>query len=397
MSESGRPEAWTLVAPDWAHLDTIWRSPLPFVLWPVCGKNLLGCWLDEAVRQGVAAVRIEAADRPQAVRGWLDQRDLWSRTVEVHSRATDGDGYERILMDRLPGMAAVRPPDSPGSLLNWWYDLQVAELGRRDRALVHLDQEIRPGVWAGPGARIDPSATLSPPCRVGSTARVGRGCRLGPGAFVGDGAFLDEDVEVRESIICDDTYVGAHTTLERKAVQGGLLLDLSSRVAVEIADGFILRSVRPSPLRPGLGERLLAVLLRPLLEGWARLLARGRKPAILEIRFGRQAGGTLPLYPSGPLCVRRAAWLREVAAGRMRWMGVLPRGEEDWGRLAPEVRAVLEQAPAGVFALSDLYQCHSAGDADEWTHAVFQAGTDDGRSLARRSLLRIAMANPILP
>ena len=397
MSAPGGGESWTLVAPDWAHLDTVWRSPLPFVLWPVCDKTLLGCWLDEAVRRGIGTVCVEAADRPHLVRGWLDQRDLWSRAIEVHSQPAGDDESERILMDGLPGSDPGTPSASPAALLRRWYDLQVEALGRRDRGSVHLDHEIREGVWAGPGARIDASAVLTAPCRVGAAARVGPGCRLGPGAFVGDGAFLDEDVEVRESIVCADTYVGAHTTLERKAAQGGLLLDFASGAAVEIADEFILRPVRPSPLRPGFAERFAAGVLAPLLEALARSVSGGRATTVLQARLGRHSEAALPVHPSGPLCLRRAAWLREVAAGRMRLSGVLPRSAADWDRLAPEVRTTLEQAPTGVFALSDLYQCHSAEDADEWTHAVFQAGSADGQALARRNLLRIAMTTPMLP
>jgi hypothetical protein len=143
------------------------------------------------------------------------------------------------------------------------------------------------------------------------------------------------------------------------------------------------------------GERLLAWVIAPVLEALAKSAARGRAPAVTEARFGRHGSRPLSVHPSGPLCLRRAAWLREVAAGRMRLTGVLPRTAADWDRLAPEVRTVLEQAPAGVFALSDLYQCHSAAEADEWTHAVFQAGSADGAAQARRNLLRIALTTPM--
>ena len=46
-------KTWHLVVPEWSEYDTIWHSPLPFVLWPVCEKTLLTYWLDEAVRRGI--------------------------------------------------------------------------------------------------------------------------------------------------------------------------------------------------------------------------------------------------------------------------------------------------------------------------------------------------------
>ena len=81
----------------------------------------------------------------------------------------------------------------------------------------------------------------------------------------------------------------------------------------------------------------------------------------------------------------------------MRLAGVLPRRASDWDRLPAEARSALEQAPVGVFALSDLYQCHSPQQADEWTHALFQVGFADGtgRALTRKNIVKIALTSPV--
>ena len=89
---------WLLIAPDWGKLDTIWRSQQPFPLWPVCEKTLLSYWLDEAVRQGVPSLSIEAVDRPDLIRNWLDKRDLWSRSIEVHSEPGDREDRDLSLI-----------------------------------------------------------------------------------------------------------------------------------------------------------------------------------------------------------------------------------------------------------------------------------------------------------
>lgn len=388
---------WTLVAPDWASLDTIWRSPLPFVLWPVCDKALLAHWLDEAVRVGVPSVTIEAVDRPHLLRHWLDRRDMWSRTIEIRSRRHEEDAGERILMDRLPGQPVLPEPGGAKDLLVRWFDLQASALGRRDSGMVHLDHELRPGVWAGPGARVDPSAELVAPCWIGGYARVGANCRLGPNAFVGPGAYLDEDVEVSDAIICADTYVGSHTSLRKMVAQGGLLLDFEKGVAVEVVDKFVMGFVQGKRHGPTIGERALAAVLRPILEICARVAAKGRVPSTTEVQLGRFRQVALRNYPAGWLCLRRAAWLREVVRGNMRFAGVLPRTSADWERLPPEVRSALEQVPAGVFARSDLYHCHSPSEADEWTHALFQAGLPDGtgEKMTRAKLMRIALTIPL--
>jgi hypothetical protein len=388
--------SWVLVAPDWAGKDTIWRSPLPVALWPVCDKALLSYWLDEAVRLGVGAVRIEALDRPHLIRQWLDKRDLWSRSITVSSRQEAPGGGERIILNRLPGQPAAPDPADGVSLLRWWLQMQSAALHQRNQTVVHLDQEIAPGIWIGPGAKVSPAARLQAPCWVGSYARISPGCQLGPGAFVGSGCFLDEGVEMTDSLVCRDSYVGAHTSLQNKIVQGGLLLDLDRGLAVEVSDPLLLNSLETSACQPAWWERGLALVAGP----WLRLLARWtnarEQPAIEEYVLGHHRKISLATYPKGPLLLRRSPWLRAVAGGHLRLCGILPRTAEQWEDLAPEVRANLAQAPVGIIAFSDLHQCHSAEEPEEWMHALYQTSSASAGTTKQlhRAWLKLAFTTP---
>ena len=390
---------WHLIAPDWASLDTIWRSPQPFLLWPVCEKPLLSYWLDAAVRAGVESVSIEAVDRPHLVRRWLDKRDMWSRSIEVHSNPGGGEGRACFFLDRLPSTEEKPSVHCAKELMEHWYQLQVEALRRRASGMVHLDHECQPGIWFGPGAGAAADVIFTPPCWVGSHARIGPGCRIGPHAFIGAGVFLDEDVEVEESIVCADTYVGSHTSLKRMAAQGGLLMDFERGIGVEVVDEFVLAPIGSSPSAPPWFERLFVALLGIPLEWIARLINRGTGPVETTVQTGRFQSVKLRTYARGPLCLRRSGWLRQVAAGKLRLVGVLPRSAEDWESLSPDACSALEQAPVGVFALSDLYHCHSASQPDEWMHAAFQAGAANGvgQRMARKSLLRIALTTPAEP
>jgi hypothetical protein len=387
---------WKLVAPDYAELDSLWRNRLPFVLWPVCGKPLLTYWLDEAVRLQVESVEIVALDRPHLIRAWLDHRDMWSRSIVVKSQVY-ADGVPGHLMDTLPGCAVTATPRDGAALLLHWLDLQKQALALRDQGLIHLDAEVQPGVWIGPGAQVPSSAQLTAPCWIGSYVRIGENCRLGPEAYIGHSSFLDTDVEVREAAVCSDTYVGSHTSLCRMVVQGGLLLDVAKGVAVEVAESFVLSDLRPTQRRSRWGVRALAFLASPVLSLVARLLARGQSPRQTEVRLGRNLSCLLTTYPSGPLLVRRAPWLREVAAGRLSLIGILPRSPADWENLDPDTRSLFEGAAVGVFALSDLYGCNTPGSPEELTHALFQVGAPrgEGHKLAARSLVPIALSTPV--
>lgn len=392
-------EIWDWEAPDWAALDTIRRSPLPFVLWPVCEKPLLAHWMDESVRRAVPRIRLLAMDRPHLVREWLAHQNLWSREIEVVSSLRGANGRAPVLLDHLPGTDARPRLETPPDLLRHWFALQQAALAARSSQVVHVDHEIQPGVWVGPAARIAGSARLQAPCWIGAHAHIGPHCRIGPDAFIGPGAFLDEDVEVRASLVCSDTYVGAHTSLEHMVAQGGFLVDLRRGAGVEILDRFVLSEMRSDRRRPGWPTRILALLCAPLLEVAAKWLAGKQPPASFSARLERGRSISLRTYPKGPLAIRRARWLREVAAGNLRLSGVLPRSEEQWQALPPDIRTALESSPPGVFALSDLYDSHSAEKPDEWLHAIFQAASPDGagQALAGKNLWRIAWKNPVGP
>lgn len=400
-TNTAAPASWDLVAPDWGELDTIRRSPWPFVLWSVCDKPLLAHWLDEAVRRGIPDIRILAVDRPHLIREWLETQNIWSREIEILSDPQAGEGSreegrEVCFLGELPGMNRGTDVMDAKSLLFHWLDLHREAIRRRSTSVVHLDHEVQPGVWLGPGVKAAPDAVLTAPCWVGSYARIGPGCRLGPDAFVGPGSFLDEDVEVVSSLVCADTYVGAHTSLEKMIAQGGLLLDLERANAVEITDRLMLGSIGAMDTRPTLGERILAAALGPFLRLAAGIVDGGKAPVLTKARLGRSREITLATHSRGPLLLRRAGWLRHVAAGEMRWVGVLPRSEQDWAVLPADVSASIEAAPTGVFSLADLHGSHSPENPDEWIHASYQAASPDGMGarMARRSVFRIALSHP---
>lgn len=386
-----------LTAPDWAELDTIWRNPLPFILWPICGKSLLGYWLDEAMIKNVATVYIRTEDRPHLVRAWLEQGDYWSRKIEVVSSSFSLPVDAVFSMDTFPEMSALSPVENGAQMLERWFLLHEPALQRRERATLTIDREVSPGVWAAPGSRIDPGAKLIAPCWIGPQSRVSAGCVVGPHAYVGKRAVLDEDVEVTDAVVCDDTFVGRHTRLSMAAAQGGLLLNWARGVAVRIAEDFILADLSRHPGRPNIFERLFAICLRLLAWPAARVWNLSLDPIVREVSAPSGEGFSLQTWPRGPLIVRREHWLAAVATGRMRLLGVLPREKDDWDALPVEMRALFQQAPLGVLSLADLFDCHDPREPDEWMHAAYQIGAPDaaGFRRLRRSAFAVALKQPL--
>lgn len=384
---------WALVAPDWASRDQVWKNPLPFVLWPVCGKPVLAYWLDEAVRLEAASITIFARDRPHLIRAWLDRGEYWSKKIGV----IPSDPPPGAVVHTMSGLPGSEEAQLPEELVARWAALHRRALTVRESGALLIDREISPGVWAGPGAAIDSTAVLQAPCWIGPRARVGARCRLGPNVFVARRAVLDDDVEAEDAVVCEDTYIGRHTQLEMCAAQGGLLLNWKLGTAVNILDDFILADLGPGTLRPSPAERLLALLL------WAPCVVAA---ALWNLRAGpaRESLVRLPHGPvtlrtrsAGPLILRRASWLGEIVRGRLRFIGILPRSDAAWSTLPPETRSLLERSPAGLLSLADLHGCHHPSEPDEWMHAAYQAGAPDGegRRQALRAATSIALKTPL--
>ncbi len=94
----------SLLAPNFAEIDTLWRNPLPFALWPVGPQSLLAHWMDEAVRLGMDEVKIYASDRPAEIRRHLEGGAYWSCKVEVIPLMEDAAApAEAVRVDHLPG------------------------------------------------------------------------------------------------------------------------------------------------------------------------------------------------------------------------------------------------------------------------------------------------------
>ncbi|MCS7009526.1 MAG: hypothetical protein NZL93_06280 [Chthoniobacterales bacterium] len=210
----GEERRWLLEFPDWAESDTVGRLPLPFRLWPVCDKLLLGYWVDEALHERLSRVGIIARDWLNLVRRWLDEGNFWLRSIEVLTRCETREGWEEKKVCVLPGMGEVELPRNGGELLRHWFRLQREAVERKKNSSIHLDVEVKEGVWIGPGAIIARGVKLEGPSWIGAYAWIGKATKLGPEAYVGPRAFVDEDVEVRSSYLCAVTYVGKHTTLE---------------------------------------------------------------------------------------------------------------------------------------------------------------------------------------
>jgi hypothetical protein len=357
---------WTLVLPDWAHLDTVRKSQLPFALWTVGNQPLLHHWLDEAVDRGIKSVRLLCSDRPAEVRRSMEQAHLWPIQWTLEAIPREDRRTEAAYLDTLPGGPRYDTPPADGwALLDRWFELRRHWFDHAPRDIPHFER-----LALGRFTQIHPTAEIRMPVWFEDFVQIGPHSVVGPYVSLGEGAVLDGPSEVENAVVTDHTILAGHTELKDAVLDGGRLLHLRHRADIPKLDVLIADSLTARNAEPSLTERAAAAALYAAAETVARV--RGTADGH---RFRSFDGLDLREDDEGPLWLRRRHWLREVAKGKMRLWGVLPRTHEQLEALEPEWRQVLAAAPRGVFAYSDLHGSHRADTELEPIHAVFQASS----------------------
>lgn len=386
-------QKWKLLIPDWGGLDNLWENRQPFCLWPVGNQPFIAHWMDRAVIENIENIEIYVSDRPTAVRDYLNGGAYWSRNVTVIPIQSDNKApNEAIPIFGLPRENRIHASiTSTSDLFKHWLELNRNWVQHIDEYELGIETPICSGGWVGPQTKIDPRAKLVPPFWIQGKCDVGAHATIGPNAFIGDNTIVDDNAIVRDSIVLPGTMVGRNTELDQVAVDGGLLIDIKRGCRINISDAFILSNlgnrIRKAPLIERLFAILLFVLTAPIVAisqiDWTTIEAHDGKGGAFVLKTGK----------SGCLLTRRWHWLKEVFKGRMRLIGILPRPLE-WSVTEDlELEQRLKKVSPGFLSLSDLHDCHSTDDPNEWVHASYQAlgGDKSIAKLIRNNFWRLAL------
>lgn len=350
-------EPLDLVLPDWGHLDTVRRSPVPFALWTIGDQSLLHHWLDHAVNQGAGVVRVFTADRPAAVRRVLEESLLWPLKLEFTALAANAAPPAGAChADWLPGEESPPAPTTGWELIERAAAIERAWLAR-------LAREPDSGLLSiGFLCRIHPEATLTPPYFIGDHVLIGPGCEIGPNAVIGQGSVISQANRIVDSHVAAHSFIGPVTGLERCWLDGGVLYSLKHQTRIEQIEPHLLGTLDHARTHVPLRDRLRALAL------YLRLAGTRSPGGSFETFDGR----TLPGDPAAGLANRRA-WLPLVWQGKLPLYGVLPRTAAQFEALTPDWQTAIRHSPVGVFSYADTQGSHSPADPEEALHAVYQA------------------------
>ena len=390
-------QKWKLLIPDWGELDDLWKNPQPFCLWPVGNQPFIAHWMDRSVDENIENIEVYVSDRPTVVRDYLNGGAYWSRNVTVIPIQSD----EKAPNDAIPIIGLPRENKvqtglaTTSDLFRHWLKLNKNWVKNIEEYELRIETSVCPGGWVGPQTRIHPSAKLMPPFWIQGKCDIGSQAVIGPNACIGKNTIVDDNAIVRDTVLLPGTMVGRNTELDQVAADGGLLIDIKRGCRVNISDAFILSDLGSRIRNAPLIERLFAILLFTLA---APVVALSQIDwTTIEAHDGK--GGTLALKTgnNGCLLTRRWHWLKEVFKGRMRLIGILPRPIEWRIKEDQELEQRLKEVSPGFLSLSDLHDCHSADDPNEWVHASYQAlGRDKNIiKLIRNNFWRLAFKRSV--
>jgi hypothetical protein len=245
---------------------------------PVFGKPLLVSWLEHLSARGTTDVRVVTSDRPEQVQAMAGDGSRWGLRIEVLSETreltpeearaqyganaagqSEGGSEDVVVIDHFPGL-----PEYPlfKSYANWFNALR-ALISRTPQVRRAEAKEVKPGVWVDSRARIAPSAVLRAPCWIGANAVVGADTIIGPMAVLEDRVMVEPSVEISNSAVAPETFVGELTEVKNSLANGSLLINWRTNSCIRVPDAFLLCS---------LGKRTHAVKSRNLVGQIAALL-----------------------------------------------------------------------------------------------------------------------------
>lgn len=242
-----------LICPSPRAATPLLSQAAPLALVPLLGQGLIEYWLSWLSRSACGEVLILAHDRPEMVECVVDVGARWglNAKVLVESReltpaearlkyGSDNAETRIELLDHFPG--ASQPlfssyPDCFARMREWMpFAITLDRVGVK---------RVQPGVWVGSHSQVSPGARLHAPCWVGNHVFVGAGAVLGPGTIIEDGAFLEPGVEIVESVIGPDTFVGSLARVSDSFAWGQHLVNWKLGSTTLVPDSFLLCALRP--------------------------------------------------------------------------------------------------------------------------------------------------------
>jgi len=59
---------------------------------------------------------------------------------------------------------------------------------------------------------------IIPPCTIGENVVIRNNCKIGPNVIIGDNVYIDENSEIKEALIYNETYISKNVKIARSII-----------------------------------------------------------------------------------------------------------------------------------------------------------------------------------
>lgn len=274
-------------------------------------------------------------------------------------------------------------------------------------------RQFREGIRLGRQARVHPEAELIPPVFVGADSIVGSRTRVGPNVVVGHDCIVEPETSIRNSLVCDGSFVGEHLILDGVLVDQSRLRHVRLGTEFTVPDDLVLDSVHSTWFRKTMRtllSRLLAlalfILLLPMVIAvWIAVACQGvwpiitRRPAVkLPVSDRSVFRDTVQLImltkepPEQLNFVDHFLFvflpgLPQVILGKLHLAGVPPRDSHQIASLPQAWRNAYLHSNAGLVTEAMVCFTHPADPAEQEASEIYFANwggiKEDMRLLGR--------------
>ncbi|GGF62911.1 NDP-sugar synthase [Alteromonas lipolytica] len=403
-------------------------------LLPVAGKPIIQLWLEHISLMGFTSVSIGVRDFPQALRDFVGNGSRWGLSIEVHALTEHMSNEDAVAHIAAAGPQLVAclnaiPTDNLSILLSHQvseatvpftagtgqYPLayllpkaseagqeklcipltaeffkridSVSSLWQVNNAILHGQTfdplpsgfEVEPGIFMETGIQVKPGVNMQGPVKIGQNSYLGRNVKIKNNVVIGACVIIEDGCELENTLILDNTYVGAQSNLSNVVIDGASVFSLQAGTFTWINDPSILGWTNSAANSVSVLERITALALMavflPAMLTHAALQCLRRRPVFKHATgfipqgmsfTGQPRHQTLALmqFTSGNHRFNKLPWLTEVVKGNLHLVGIgLPSSTS---QPIPQWAFELQNKRPGVIT---LHESQPAALAEE-THYV---------------------------
>lgn len=260
----------------------------PYLL-PVLGKPLIEFYLDYCSLCGVSTVLVLMDDFDEELCDFISTGSRWGLDISVGSASikdeiknvlakntnfiSDADtlvyidgfffpqynknlpkieyskeSFKRISIEKQGAESILLTPYKEIELnsVKDYFLANINSLKYESKNLFMKGYNAEENVFMGMNDSITKGVNLKPPFVIGDNVQIEVASQIGENAIIGDTCIIDRRTKIINTIVFDNTYIGADLDLNSKIIFGNAMVDPISEIAITFTDNFFTSKIEGS-------------------------------------------------------------------------------------------------------------------------------------------------------